>query len=71
MLNFQEQFLNSSPYYQETNWTRFKTAISDAANESIPKKMSILLSVIGKKSMEPFEIPWICPVLYFNHNHDS
>ena len=40
MLNFQEQFFNSSPYSQkiEANWIRFKQAISHAANETIPKK---------------------------------
>jgi len=40
MLNFQEQFLNSSPYSHdiETNWTKFKHAITDAENENIPKK---------------------------------
>jgi len=40
MLDFQEQYLNSSPYSQdtETNWKAFKQAITDAANESIPKK---------------------------------
>ena len=39
MLQFQEQFLNSSPCSQdiETNWKAFKQAISDAANESMPK----------------------------------
>jgi len=51
MLNFQEQFFNSSPYSQdkETNWTRFKKAISGAANESIPKKT--------RKSKN--HLPWI------------
>ena len=40
VLDFQEQFLNSSPYSQdiETNWKAFKQAITDAVNESIPKK---------------------------------
>ena len=40
MFNFQEQFLNPYPYSQdvEANWIRFKQTISDAENESIPKK---------------------------------
>ena len=44
MLNFQEQFFNSFLHSQdiETNWIRFKQAISDVADETIPKKLTNL-----------------------------
>ena len=45
MLDFQEQFLNSSLYSQDIHWKAFKQVISDATNESIHKKARKLVNL--------------------------